>query len=199
VIQTDARTGSVNRTTGETSVLVNLNLDGNGEFRGDTGIGFLDHMLHLWARHGLFDLAVEAAGDLQVDAHHTVEDIGICLGQAFNSALGEKKGINRYGSVLLPMDEALVMAAVDISGRPFLAYDVQTENWRVGELPLELVPEFFRAFVNNAGLTLHLRLLAGSNSHHVIEAVFKGCARVLRQAVALTGPLDEVPSTKGRL
>jgi imidazoleglycerol-phosphate dehydratase len=176
-----------------------LSLDGKGEFRGGTGIGFLDHMLHLWARHGLFDLAVQANGDLEVDAHHTVEDIGICLGQAFNSALGEKKGINRYGSVLLPMDEALVMAAVDISGRPFLAYDVQTENGRVGELPLELVPEFFRAFANNAGLALHLRLLAGFNSHHIIEAVFKGCARALRQAVAIAGPPDEVPSTKGRL
>jgi imidazoleglycerol-phosphate dehydratase len=189
----------VNRRTGETSVAVDLNLDGRGEFRGGTGIGFLDHMLHLWARHGLFDLTVEATGDLQVDAHHTVEDIGICLGQALSGALGEKKGIGRYGSALLPMDEALVMAAVDLSGRPFLAYDVKTKNLQVGELPLELVPEFFRAFVNNGGLTLHLRLLEGSNSHHIIEAVFKGCARALRQAVALSGPLDEVPSTKGRL
>jgi imidazoleglycerol-phosphate dehydratase len=193
------RIGSVSRTTGETSVKVDLSLDGGGEFRGGTGIGFLDHMLHLWTFHGLFDLALDATGDLQVDAHHTVEDIGICLGQAFAAALGGKKGINRYGSAILPMDEALVMAAVDISGRPFLAYEVKTENWRVGELPLELVPEFFRAFVNNAGLTLHLRLLAGFNSHHIIEAVFKGCARALRQAVAAAGPEDEAPSTKGRL
>jgi imidazoleglycerol-phosphate dehydratase len=189
----------VNRTTGETSVKVNLNLDGQGEFRGGTGIGFLDHMLHLWARHGLFDLTVEATGDLQVDAHHTVEDIGICLGQAFGAALGDRAGIGRYGSVVLPMDEALVLAAVDISGRPFLAYDVKTENRLVGELPVELVPEFFRAFVNNAGLTLHLRLLAGTNSHHIIEAVFKGCARALRQAVAVGGRGEGIPSTKGTL
>lgn len=193
------RTEKVNRTTGETSVKVNLNLDGQGEFRGGTGIGFLDHMLHLWARHGLFDLTVEATGDLQVDAHHTVEDIGICLGQAFGAALGDRAGIGRYGSVVLPMDEALVLAAVDISGRPFLAYDVKTENRLVGELPVELVPEFFRAFVNNAGLTLHLRLLAGTNSHHIIEAVFKGCARALRQAVAVGGRGEGIPSTKGTL
>ncbi len=193
------RIGNVSRKTGETSIRASLNLDGKGEFQGGAGIGFLDHMLHLWTRHGLFDLALEAIGDLQVDAHHTVEDVGICLGQAFNTALGEKRGINRYGSALLPMDEALVLAAVDISGRPFLAYDVKTENPRVGELPLELVPEFFRAFANTAGLTLHLRLLAGFNSHHIIEAVFKGCARALRQAVALSGPEDEAPSTKGVL
>jgi len=194
-----SRKGSVKRTTGETSVSVCLSLDGKGEFQGSTGVGFLDHMLHLWARHGLFDLALEATGDLQVDAHHTVEDIGICLGQAFSTALGKKAGINRYGSALLPMDEALVLAAVDISGRPFFAYDIQTASWRVGELPVELVPEFFRAFANNAGLTLHLRLLAGTNSHHIIEAVFKGCARALRQAVAPSGPDDQVPSTKGSL
>ena len=195
----NGRMGSVKRTTGETSVQVSLNLDGKGEFQGSTGVGFLDHMLHLWARHGLFDLALEATGDLQVDAHHTVEDIGICLGQAFDAALGKKTGINRYGSAILPMDEALVMAAVDISGRPFFAYDVKTGSWLVGELPVELVPEFFRAFANNAGLTLHIKLLAGANSHHIIEAVFKGCGRALRQAVALSGLADEVPSTKGSL
>lgn len=194
-----SRVGSVKRRTGETSISVSLNLDGKGDFQGSTGIGFFDHMLSLWARHGLFDLALEAAGDLRVDTHHTVEDIGICLGQAFGAALGEKKGINRYGSIVLPMDEALVIAAADISGRPFLAYDVRTENWRVGELPVEMVPEFFRAFADNAGLTLHLRLLAGLNSHHIIEAVFKGCARALRQATALSGPPDETPSTKGVL
>jgi imidazoleglycerol-phosphate dehydratase len=194
-----SRVGSLKRKTGETDISVSLNLDGRGDFQGSTGIGFLDHMLSLWARHGLFDLTLEAAGDLQVDTHHTVEDIGICLGQAFSAALGEKKGIGRYGSVVLPMDEALVIAAVDISGRSFLAYDVKTENWQVGELPVEVVPEFFRAFADNAGLTLHLRLLAGFNSHHIIEAVFKGCARALRQAAALSGPPDEVPSTKGVL
>jgi imidazoleglycerol-phosphate dehydratase len=189
----------MNRKTAETSVMVDLNLDGTGKFQGGTGIGFFDHMLHLWTYHGLFDLVVEATGDLQVDAHHTVEDVGIGLGQAFGCALGEKNGINRYGSVILPMDEALVMAVVDLSGRPFLAYDVRTENRQVGQLPLELVPEFFRAFSNNAGLTLHLRLLAGCNSHHIIEAVFKASARALRQAVALAGLPGEAPSTKGLL
>ncbi len=195
----NVRMGSVARKTGETDVKISLRLDGKGDFQGSTGIGFLDHMLHLWARHGLFDLTLEAAGDLQVDAHHTVEDIGICLGQAFNTALGDKAGIGRYGSSLLPMDEALVLVAVDVSGRPFLAYDVQAPDWRVGELPVELVPEFWRAFANNAGLTMHIKLLAGTNSHHIIEAVFKGCARALRQAAALSGPEGQVPSTKGSL
>ncbi len=195
----NARTGIVSRETGETSVSVSLDLDGKGEFQGSTGIGFLDHMLQLWARHGLFDLTVKAAGDYHVDAHHTVEDIGICLGQAFGAALGNKAGIDRYGSVILPMDEALVLAAVDISGRPWLAYEVTTEGWLVGELPVELVPELLRAFVNHAGLTLHLRLLAGTNNHHVIEAVFKGCARALRQAVAVGGREEGIPSTKGTL
>ncbi|HHW40435.1 MAG TPA: imidazoleglycerol-phosphate dehydratase HisB [Syntrophomonadaceae bacterium] len=193
------RVSEVERITGETRVKVRLDLDGKGSFQGATGIGFLDHMLHLWARHGLFDLNVEAEGDLQVDAHHTVEDIGICLGEALRRALGDKEGINRYGSVLLPMDEALVMIAVDISGRPYLVYDVQAEGWRVGDLPVELVPEFFRAFVNNAGLTLHLRLISGRNTHHIVEALFKGCARALRQAVAGNDRESGVPSTKGIL
>ncbi len=193
------RISEVDRVTGETRVKVRLDLDGKGSFQGATGIGFLDHMLHLWARHGLFDLAVEAEGDLQVDAHHTVEDIGICLGEALRKALGDKDGINRYGSVLLPMDEALVMIAVDISGRPYLVYDVQAEGWAAGDLPVELVPEFFRAFVNNAGLTLHLRLLSGRNTHHIVEALFKGCARALRQAVTRYDREIGVPSTKGIL
>lgn len=190
----------VERITGETRVKVRLELDGKGDFQGATGIGFLDHMLHLWARHALFDLTVEAEGDLHVDAHHTVEDTGICLGEALRRALGDKEGINRYGSILLPMDDALVMAAVDISGRPYLAYDVEVEGWAaVGGLSLELVPEFFRAFVNNAGLTLHLRLISGRNRHHIVEALFKGCARALRQAVAVGAREDGVPSTKGVL
>lgn len=193
------RISEVDRVTGETRVKVRLDLDGKGNFQGATGIGFLDHMLHLWARHGLFDLTVEAEGDLQVDAHHTVEDIGICLGEALRKALGDKDGINRYGSALLPMDEALVMIAVDISGRPYLVYDVQAEGWAVGDLPVELVPEFFRAFVNNAGLTLHLHLISGRNTHHIVEALFKGCARALRQAVARNVRENGVPSTKGIL
>jgi len=193
------RISEVDRVTGETRVKVRLDLDGKGNFQGATGIGFLDHMLHLWARHGLFDLTVEAEGDLQVDAHHTVEDIGICLGEALRKALGDKDGINRYGSALLPMDEALVMIAVDISGRPYLVYEVQAEGWAVGDLPVELVPEFFRAFVNNAGLTLHLHLISGRNTHHIVEALFKGCARALRQAVARNDRENGVPSTKGIL
>lgn len=189
----------VERITGETRVKVRLELDGKGDFKGATGIGFFDHMLHLWARHALFDLTIEAEGDLHVDPHHTVEDTGICLGEALRRALGNKEGINRYGSILLPMDDALVMIALDISGRPYLAYEVEVQGWSVGDLPLELVPEFFRAFVNNAGLALHLRLLSGCNSHHIVEAVFKGCARALRQAVAVSTREDGVPSTKGVL
>lgn len=193
------RLSEVERVTAETRVRVRLELDGKGDFQGTTGIGFFDHMLQLWARHALFDLTVEATGDLHVDLHHTVEDVGICLGVALCRALGSKEGIARYGSVLLPMDEALVMVALDISGRPYLAYEVEVERWTVGDFPLELVPEFFRAFVNNAGLTLHLRLLSGKNSHHVVEAIFKGCARALRQAVDLSSRESGVPSTKGVL
>ncbi|MGB9793338.1 MAG: imidazoleglycerol-phosphate dehydratase HisB [Thermacetogeniaceae bacterium] len=193
------RLSEVERVTAETRVRVRLELDGKGDFQGTTGIGFFDHMLQLWARHALFDLSVEATGDLHVDPHHTVEDVGICLGEALRRALGNKEGISRYGSVLLPMDEALVMVALDISGRPYLAYEVEVEGWAVGDFPLELVPEFFRAFVNNAGVTLHLRLLSGRNSHHIVEAIFKGCARALRQAVALSLREDGVPSTKGVL
>ncbi|NPV29035.1 MAG: imidazoleglycerol-phosphate dehydratase HisB [Firmicutes bacterium] len=193
------RTAEVERVTGETRVRVKLNLDGTGVFQGGTGIGFLDHMLHLWARHALFDLFLEAQGDLQVDAHHTVEDIGICLGEVFRGALGGKEGINRYGSALLPMDEALVLVAVDLSGRPYFSYDVRAAGWTVGDLPLELVPEFFRAFANHAALTLHLRLLAGQNTHHIVEALFKGCARALREAVARSDREAGIPSTKGEL
>lgn len=193
------RTAEVERVTGETRVRVKLNLDGTGVFQGGTGIGFLDHMLHLWARHALFDLFLEAQGDFQVDAHHTVEDIGICLGEVFRGALGSKEGINRYGSALLPMDEALVLVAVDLSGRPYFSYDVRTAGWAVGDLPLELVPEFFRAFANHAALTLHLRLLAGQNTHHIVEALFKGCARALREAVARSDREAGIPSTKGEL
>ncbi len=193
------RLSEVERVTAETRVRVRLDLDGKGDFQGATGVGFFDHMLQLWARHALFDLVVEATGDLHVDPHHTVEDVGICLGEALRKALGSKEGIARYGSVLLPMDETLVMVALDISGRPYLAYDVEVEGWAVGDFPLELVPEFFRAFVNNAGLTLHLRLLSGRNCHHIVEALFKGCARALRQAVDLSPRESGVPSTKGVL
>jgi len=193
------REAEVNRVTGETSVKVKLNLDGSGTFQGSTGIGFFDHMLHLLARHALFDLQVEAEGDLDVDPHHTVEDTGICLGQALREALGDKKGITRYGEALIPMDEALALAVVDLSGRPYLSYDVRIAALSVGELPVELVPEFFRALVNNAGITLHLKMLSGENSHHIIEALFKGCARALRVAVRIDDGESGVPSTKGLL
>lgn len=193
------RETQVDRATGETSIQVKINLDGKGNFYGCTGIGFFDHMLHLLARHALFDLTVEANGDLHVDAHHTVEDTGICMGIALREALGDKKGINRYGYAVIPMDEALVLAAVDLSGRPYLSYEVTVPCSQVGEMPVELVPEFFRALVNNAGMTLHLRLLNGENTHHIIEALFKGFARALRAAVALNELESGVPSTKGKL
>ena len=193
------REAQIERTTGETSVQIKLNLDGKGSFEGTTGIGFFDHMLHLLARHSLFDLTVEASGDLHVDAHHTVEDTGICLGMALQKAIGDKEGITRYGSAIIPMDEALALAAVDLSGRFYLAYDVDVNCQNVGEMPVELVPEFFRALVNNAGITLHLRLLSGENTHHIIEAVFKAFARAVREAVTLNLRESGVPSTKGQL
>lgn len=193
------REAQIERTTGETSVQIKLNLDGKGSFDGTTGIGFFDHMLHLLARHSLFDLTVEASGDLHVDAHHTVEDTGISLGMALQKAIGDKKGITRYGSAVIPMDEALALAAVDLSGRPYMVYEVNVQCQQVGEMPVELVPEFFRALVNNAGITLHLRLLSGENTHHIIEAIFKAFARAVREAVSLNFRESGVPSTKGQL
>lgn len=193
------REAQIKRTTEETSVQIELNLEGKGSFAGTTGIGFFDHMLHLLARHSLFDLTVEASGDLYVDAHHTVEDTGICLGLALQKALGDKEGITRYGSAIIPMDEALALAAVDLSGRAYLAYEVDVNCQNVGEMPVELVPEFFRALVHNAGITLHLRLLSGENAHHIIEAIFKAFARALREAVTLNPRESGVPSTKGQL
>ncbi|MBC7346013.1 MAG: imidazoleglycerol-phosphate dehydratase HisB [Clostridia bacterium] len=194
-----ARKASLTRRTEETNISVSLDLDGRGVFEGTSGLGFLDHMLRLWAAHGLFDLALTVQGDLEVDAHHTVEDLGLCLGRAWKQALGEGRGIRRYGQALLPMDEALVLVAVDLSGRPFLAYDVPVGVPRLGALDAELVPEFLRAFVREAGLTLHLRKLAGENGHHLVEAVFKGLGQALRQAASLDPRLEGVPSTKGTL
>ncbi|MGB4043241.1 MAG: imidazoleglycerol-phosphate dehydratase HisB [Thermacetogeniaceae bacterium] len=193
------REAQVERVTAETSVKLKLNLDGSGVFEGKTGVGFLDHMLHLLARHALIDLGVEAVGDLYVDAHHTVEDTGICLGMALQKALGDKKGINRYGSALIPMDEALALVALDLSGRPFLSYEVEVPGQAAGDLPVELVPEFFRAIINNAGITLHMNLLSGDNTHHIIEVLFKGFARALREAVAFSERERGIPSTKGKL
>ena len=195
----DERRAEVQRTTTETDISLVLVLDGEGQANIDTGIGFLDHMLELFAHHGGFDLDVTARGDLDVDGHHTVEDIGLVLGQAFASALGERRGIRRYGSFLLPMDEALAMVAVDLSGRPYLQHDVKLAGVRIGGFDATLMSHFWRSFVNRAGVTLHVRLLSGEDPHHIIEAVFKGVARALAVACERHGPDDAVPSTKGTL
>jgi imidazoleglycerol-phosphate dehydratase len=195
-----ARTATIVRTTAETDIRATLSLDGTGKVQVATGIGFLDHMLTALGRHALLDLVVEAKGDLHIDYHHTTEDVGIVLGQALRKALGDKRGIRRYGQSLLPMDEALAEAAIDISGRPFLAWSVPFARDKVGEMDTELFEEFFRAFAFNAGITLHVTLKAGTNAHHVAEACFKALARALRMAVE-TDPRspDAVPSTKGVL
>jgi imidazoleglycerol-phosphate dehydratase len=193
------RNAEIMRTTGETSISLKLEIDGQGILKGSSGIGFFDHMLNLFSRHSGFNLTLESKGDLEVDGHHTVEDIGIVLGQALGKALGDKAGINRYGHIILPMDEALVMLAVDLSGRPFLNYNVPLPSPKVGEFDTELVEEFVRALVINGGITLHVKLLAGQNTHHIIEAVFKGLGRVLRRAVAYDERFQGVPSTKGVL
>jgi imidazoleglycerol-phosphate dehydratase len=197
---TAARTATISRTTAETDIRATVCLDGTGKVQVATGIGFLDHMLTALGRHALLDLTVEAKGDLHIDYHHTTEDVGIVLGQAVKKALGDKRGIRRYGQSLLPMDEALAEAAIDISGRPFLAWSVPFARPKVGEMDTELFEEFFRAFAFNAGITLHVTLKAGTNAHHVAEACFKALARALRMAVE-TDPRspDAVPSTKGVL
>ena len=191
------RTAEIARKTAETDITLSLCLEGTG--RGDiqTGCGFLDHMLTLFARHGRFDLKVRCQGDTNVDDHHTVEDVGICLGDAFAQALGELRGVNRYASTLLPMDEALILTAVDLSGRALLCYDLNIPTQKVGAFDTELTEEFFMAFVRRAGLTLHVRQLAGRNSHHIIEGAFKSLGRSLRQAVAIDPEFaQEIPSTK---
>jgi imidazoleglycerol-phosphate dehydratase len=194
-----ARTATVTRTTNETDITVTLELDGSGAVDVATGVPFFDHLLEAFGRHGLFDLTVKAAGDLEIDAHHTVEDVGIVLGQAFAQALGDKRGITRFGSIALPMDEALVIGAVDISGRPYLAYDLPITIELIGTFDTTLAEEFFRAFAMNAGVTLHLKGLAGLNAHHVIEAAAKAAARALRAAVEIDPRVTGVPSTKGSL
>ena len=194
------RQSTIKRTTKETDIAITLTLDGTGETDVSTGIGFFDHMLNSFGRHGMFDLDVTAKGDLFVDGHHTVEDAGIVLGQAFAKALGDKHGIIRYGDVTLPMDEALVLAAVDISGRGALYWDMDIPYQLVGQFDSTLAKEFFIAFATNAGITLHVKQLAGENVHHIIEATFKAVARALRTAVRIdpTAP-DALPSTKGAL
>lgn len=194
------RKATVVRETAETRIKVELDLDGRGSSRIQTGIGFFDHMLSALARHGLFDLVVVAQGDLYVDGHHTVEDVGICLGKALDQALGTRAGIARFGWAAVPMDEALVLAAADLSGRPFCGVELLLGTPRVGDFDTQLVSEFFRAFTWTGGFNLHLRQLAGSNDHHVIEAAFKAVARALAAAVRVEPRLgDEVPSTKGWL
>ncbi len=194
------RSISLQRKTAETDITLTLNLDGNGVADIDTGCGFFDHMLTLFAAHGNFDLSVKCVGDTKVDYHHTVEDIGIVLGQAFLHSLGDKKGICRYGNMYLPMDEALVLAAVDISGRGYLGYQLEVLTQKVGDFDCELVEEFLLAFVRSAQITLHVRSLAGKNTHHVFEAAFKGIARALRQACAIDpNAKDKIPSSKGVL
>ena len=194
------RSASVSRRTAETDVSVSLTLDGTGKAAIATGVGFLDHMLELFARHGLFDLEVKVEGDLHVDQHHTTEDTGIAVGQAFLKALGDKKGIARYADLHLPMDETLARVALDISGRPFLVFKAEFPAEKIGAFDTELVREWFQAFAMNGGVTLHVEALYGDNSHHIAESCFKGLARALRKAVALD-PREEgrVPSTKGML
>lgn len=194
------RTAELTRNTLETQITLSLNLDGKGESTVDTGCGFLNHMLTLFARHGRFDLKVVCHGDRDVDDHHTVEDVGICLGTAFKQALGDCRGICRYGSTTLPMDEALILSAVDISGRGMLRYHLDLPTEKVGTFDTELGEEFWLAFTRCAGMTLHLRQLDGTNSHHILEGAFKSVARSLRTAVAVDpAARDEIPSTKGVL
>ena len=194
------RTSEINRKTAETDIALKLNIDGTGSSEIDTGCGFLDHMLTLFAKHGRFDLNLTCKGDTYVDDHHTAEDIGICLGAAFAEALGEKRGIVRYGSMLLPMDEALILSAVDFSGRSYLAYGLEIPTAKVGSFDTELVEEFWLGFVRNAAVTLHIKQMAGTNAHHIIEGAFKSVARSLRAAVKIDADAaNEIPSTKGVL
>ncbi len=194
------RVAEIKRTTAETDIYVKLNLDGTGQCDIDSGIGFFDHMLVLFAKHSRFDLTVKCNGDIWVDGHHTTEDIGIALGQAFKEAIGDKRGIHRYGSTILPMDEALILSAVDISGRAYLQYNMNIPAPMVGDFDTELLREFFVAFAFNSAITLHLKQLDGVNSHHIIEGAFKSVARTLKKAVAIDETMkNEIPSSKGVL
>jgi imidazoleglycerol-phosphate dehydratase len=193
------RISQVKRKTTETDVTLKINLDGSGKYSIKTPVPFLTHMLELFSKHGLFDLEIIASGDVEIDFHHTVEDIGICLGEAFNKALGKKEKIKRYGEAKVPMDEALAQITLDISGRPHLTYNIPQIEDKVGQFDTELVEEFFQAFVNNSGITLHINLISGKNSHHIIEAVFKAFARALDAATLLDPRVSGIPSTKGAL
>ena len=193
------RKATVERVTKETAIKIELNLDGSGNATIDTGIGFFDHMLELMAVHGSLDLEIKAKGDLNVDAHHTVEDVGLCLGQAISQCLNDRKGINRYGHVCIPMDEALVEVALDLSNRPYLVYNAPTLQERLGSMDSELIPEFLRALTQTGGITLHAIIRYGSNSHHMIEALFKALGRVIHNATRLSNIYTGVPSSKGTL
>jgi len=193
------RTGRIHRKTKETDILLTLDLDGSGKVTAETGVGFFNHMLDHVGRHGLFDLIVRAKGDLQVDAHHTVEDVAICLGQAIREALGDKKGIRRFGFFMVPMDEAMAQVAVDLSGRASLVYRVKYRGGKIGEFDVELVQEFLNALSQNAGMNLHVVVPYGTNNHHIAEAIFKALGKALRMAVEIDPREKAVPSTKGRL
>lgn len=194
------RTSIIKRKTGETDISLSLSLEGKGTYEVETGCGFLNHMLELFARHGRFDLSVQCKGDTHVDYHHTAEDVAICLGQAFKEALGDKKGITRYGSMILPMDEALILCAVDIGGRAYLNFDAVIPTEKVGDFDTELVKEFMTALAREMNMNLHIKMLAGENSHHIIEGMFKAMARALKEAVKIDPEFaDEIPSTKGIL
>jgi len=194
------RSASVSRNTNETKIEVSINLDGQGSAKLNTGIGFLDHMLDQVARHGMFDLEVAAKGDLHIDAHHTVEDVGIVLGQAFNKAIGDKKGITRYGTAIIPLDEALSRVVLDISGRPGLEFDVEFKRAAIGEFDVDLIHEFFQGFVNHANITIHIDNLKGDNAHHQAETIYKAFGRALKMAVCIDPKISGItPSTKGSL
>ncbi len=193
------RSTQLSRKTAETDISMRLDIDGSGSSSVDTGVGFLDHMLTLFSKHGLMDLEIKASGDLKVDAHHTVEDVGIVLGRALKQALGDKKSIRRYGTAYVPMDEALAMVSVDIGGRPYLVCNIRFAGERVGDMDTELVEEFFRAVSVNAGMNIHINVMYGSNNHHIAEAVFKAFGRALDEAAGIDGRIDGVMSTKGIL
>jgi imidazoleglycerol-phosphate dehydratase len=193
------RTAKIQRKTAETDVSVEIILDGKGEGCIDTAVPFLDHMLNLFARHGLLDLTVRSQGDTAIDDHHLVEDVGICLGQAVRKALAERKGISRYGSAVVPMDESLCSVAMDLSGRPYLIWRAELGKQRIGEFDPALLPEFFKSFSDHSGITLHINLIYGTNNHHMAEAIFKAFARAFRKAIAMDGRVEGIPSTKGSL
>ncbi len=193
------RTAEINRQTAETKIALTLNIDGSGQSQIDTGVGFLDHMLVLFAKHGLFDLTIKCDGDTHIDAHHSTEDIGICLGQAFAQALGDKRGITRYGHMVLPMEETLVTVAIDLSGRNYVVFNVPIPSPKIGEFDSELVEDFWYSFASNAMCNFHVLLHYGRNSHHIAEAIFKGSARTLKAAVTVDPRQMDIPSSKGKL